>query len=113
MNLQTILYGQFTPPPVGKVRRHTILQDSSKPLPRYVPKTPRPNEQLKSAEKMLRFIRKNPGACARDIQEHLSRAISYVYRIRDILISQNKIYGVRGKPIKRGGPKTTLFYAKD
>lgn len=113
MMLQTILFGQFTPPPVGKIHRHTILQEGNKPIPRYVPKTPRPNEQMQSAEQMLEFIQENPGACARDIQDHLGRAVSYIYRIRDILISQNKIYGVRGKPIKRGGPKTTLFYAKD
>lgn len=111
--LQTLLYGQFTPPLASKIRRHTILQEGNKPLPQFVPKAPRKNEQVQSADKMYEYIKENPGACTKDVQAYLGKAISYTYRIRDILINQNKIYGVRGKPKRHGGPKTTLFYVKD
>ena len=111
--LQALLYGQFTPPLASKVRRHSILQEGSKPIPRYVPKTPRPNEQVQTAMVMYQTIEENPGVCIKELQDMLKRAPSYLYRLRDILIDQNKIYGVRGKPLRRGGPKTTLFYVKE
>lgn len=111
--LQTLLYGQFTPPLASKIRRHTILQEGNKPLPQFVPKAPRPNEQNVTADAMYEFIKANPGVCVSELKDMLNRAPSYIYRVRDILFDQNKIYGVRGKPKRHGGPKTTLFYVKD
>ena len=113
MNLQTILYGQFTPPLGGKVRRHFILQEKGKPLKPYEPPPAKPNLQQECADQMYTYIEENPGCCVKEIQQHMSRTISYVYKLRDILMDQSRITGVRGKPIRRGGPKTTLFYVKD
>jgi hypothetical protein len=109
--LQTILYGQFTPPLVSKSRRHCILQDGH--VPRYVPKTARPNETLENAARMLALIENSPGMCVKELQEVMKHAPSYMYQLRDILFDQNKIYGVKGKPLKRGGPKSLLLYPKD
>lgn len=113
MNLQTILFGQFTPPLASKVLRHSILQEGNKPLKPYEPPAHKPNLRMQEAERMYEFIAENPGCCVKDISEALGRAVSYVYRIRDILDEQGRITSVRGKPIKRGGPKTSLFYVKD
>lgn len=119
--LQTLLYGQFTPPLVSKVHRHNLLQCEGKPLPRYDGKTapryickhPIPEAQLQSAQNMYQYIKKNPGVTTRALQQELKLSTSYTYRLRDILISQNKIYGVRGKPRQMGGLTGMAFYVKD
>lgn len=113
MNLQTILFGQFTPPLGGKIRRHFIMEGGKNPPKRYEPPPHKPNLQQQEAERMYEYIAENPGCCVKDISEHLGRVLSYVYRLRDILDEQGRITSVRGKPIKRGGPKTSLFYVKD
>lgn len=112
-NLQTILYGRFTPPPITRTVKHTILHTGKKPPPRYVAPPSKPNYLLMDADRAFTYIKANPGACCKDIAESLGRHISYTYRIRDMLNEQGRITSVRGKPIKRGGPKTTLFYVKD
>ena len=113
MNLQTILYGQFTPPPAINIRRHTILYEGKNPPLPYKHKTPKPNTTDEFSNKMFELIQAHPGICVKEITETLKKAPSYIYRMRDILFEQNKIYGVRGKPIRRGGPVTTLLYARD
>ena len=113
MNLQTILFGQYTPPLASKIHRHFILESGKNPPKRYEPKPSKPNLRMQEADRMYEYIAENPGCCMKEISEAMGRAISYIYRIRDILDDQGRITSVRGKPLRRGGPKTSLFYVKD
>lgn len=112
MNLQTILYGEFTPPKTYTTRRHTILCYNGREPKPYVPPPVKPNLQLERAEILLELIKQYPGMSVVEAAEKLGNGVAYVYTLRDILISQGAIDCVRGRSIRRGGPKTTLFYAK-
>ena len=114
MNLTEIFYGRFTPPPsVDKTIRHSIMAHNGKmPKPYTVPPA-KPNQQLEYADKMFEYVEANPGSSCRDVAEGLGKDVSYIYRLRDILLDQSRLDTVRGKPIKRGGAKTTLMYARD
>ena len=113
MNLQTILYGQFTPPPAVHVRRHSILHEPGKPYAGFIAKPPKPNQTEEFCDKMFDLIKAHPGICLKELNQTLKKAPSYLYRIRNELIEQGRVYGVRGKPPRRGGPVTTLLYARD
>ena len=116
MNLQTILYGQFTPPLVATTRKHRIMQDG-KP---YVPFTPnysrigpKPNQQKETIEKLEVLVRENPGIDIKELSVMTGRAKSYVYRMLLEMKSCGTVRSVRGKSSRHDGPKTTLFYIKD
>ena len=117
MDLQTILYGQFTPPPVVAVRRHSCWAEPGKAYKNYTP----PKKYAYAVEdyqnmtsyKMIKLIEERPGICVKELCTELGRVPSYIYRIRDILLEQKKIITVRGKPPRRGGPVTSLFYIKE
>lgn len=111
--LQNILFGQFTPPLVSKTRRHTILYAGGPQGKPYKPPKVKPNEMLLAADKFYEIIKQHPGICCNEAAAMLKKSPSRVYPLRDILFDQNRIVGVRGKPQRRGGPKTTLFYVKE
>lgn len=113
MNLQTILYGQFTPPPAINIRRHTILHGSDRPYVGFVAKPPKQSELEELCAKMLDLVKAHPGICLKELNQTLNKASSYMYRVRNTLIEQGKVYGVRGRSPRRGGPTTTLLYAKE
>ena len=113
MTLTEILYGRFTPPPTcGKTIRHSVMARNGRMPKPYTAPPPRANQLLEESEKAFEYIKVNPGSCCKDLSEALGKHISYTYRLRDILLEQGRVETVRGKPIKRGGPKTTLFYAR-
>lgn len=113
MNLHTVLFGQFTAPPVKRTIRHRILQEGSKPLPRYVAKPAKPNQMEEFADKMFELVKHYPGICSVELSEKLGKHISYIYKLRDTLFGRGSIEGIKGKPLRRGGPMTTLFYVRD
>ena len=111
--LQTILYGQFTPPQLYTTRRHFVMCHNGREPKPYTAPPAKPNQQLEYADKMYEYLKLNPGASCRDVAVGLGKDVSYAYTLRDILLDQGRIDTVRGKPIKRGGAKTTLMYAKE
>ena len=113
MKLQTILFGQFTPPTATKVRRHFILQEKDKPLKRYEPLPAKPNLQEATITQLADIIKTHPGICTNELATMTGRAKSYLYRMLLTMQERGMVNAVRGKPPRRGGPKTTLFYAKD
>jgi hypothetical protein len=62
---------------------------------------------------MYEALKAEPGLCCKGVAEKLKKDVSYIYKLRDILLEQGRIDTVRGKPIKRGGAKTTLMYVKE
>ena len=113
MNLQTILFGQFTPPLAKKVTRHFILQEKGKPLKQYEPPPVKPSLQETTITQLAGIIRDHPGICTNELTEMTGRAKSYLYRMMLVMQERGMVNAVRGKPPRRGGPKTTLFYSKD
>jgi hypothetical protein len=113
MNLQTILYGQFTPPLASNVRRHSILHDPNRPYVGFVAKPPKPSELDDFCDRMFDLVKAHPGICLKELNQTLNKAPSFLYKIRNRLIEQGRVYGVRGKPPRRGGPVTTLLYVRD
>ena len=113
MNLQTILFGQFTPPLGGKVRRHTILQDGNKPMKSYEPRVERPTQQQYLIDQLTKLVNQHPGICTNELSEMVGKAKSYMYRMLILMREEGMVKAVRGKPPRRGGPTTTLFYPKD
>lgn len=114
MNLQTILYGEFTPPLEVTTRKHRIMYDGKGYTPytpsAYVP--PKPNLQRDTTAKLLKLIGEHPGICTNELSEMTGRAKSYVYRMLIEMRELNMVVAVRGKPPRRGGPMTTLYYLK-
>ena len=113
MNLQTILYGQFTPPLASRVIRHRVMTQKGEKHEPYKPKNkPRDNAYM-YAEEVYEIIKAHPGICGAEIAEKLGKSVTRIYRLRDILYDQDRIEGVKGKPQRRGGPLTTLYYVKE
>lgn len=113
MNLTELFYGRFTPPLQYTTRRHTILCYNGRVPKPYQAPPPKPNQQLEYADKLYEALKNEPGMCCKTAAERLGKDVSYVYKLRDILLDQGRIDTVRGKPIKRGGAKTTLMYVKE
>lgn len=111
MTLQEILFGTFIPPKVQSTRRNRT--DWARCAKRYE----EPKKIIKSiyaqSQIALDIIRINPGISSTELAAKLNKHISYVYKVRDTLLEQNAIVCSRGRPPRRGGPVTTLIYAKE
>ena len=113
MNLQTILYGSFTPPLASRVIRHRVMTHKGEKYEPYKPKHKPQNNAYMYADEVYEVIKANPGICSIEIAEKLGKSVTRIYRLRDILYDQDRIEGVKGKPQRRGGPMTTLYYVKE
>ena len=112
MNLQTILYGQFTPPPVIDSRKYSMWSNGANPYPGYTPPVNRDTKYKTITPRIIQALTDNPGASRGDLAKILNITTSYLYRAIDFLLEGGLIYGKKGKPIK-GGYQTTVYYVKD
>lgn len=112
MNLQTILYGQFTPPLASRVIRHRVMTQWGEKHEPYKPKNKPQSNTFTHADTMFEIIQANPGICSVEIAERMGKSVTRIYLLRDILLDQNRIDCIKGKPQRRGGPMTTLYYVK-
>lgn len=111
MTLQEILFGTFTPPKVQGTRRNRT--EWSRCIKRYEEPKPIVKPIDENSKKALEIIRDCPGISPMELAAKLNKHISYAYKIRDALLEKNSIVCSRGRPPRRGGPVTTLLFAKE
>lgn len=111
MTLQQILFGEFVPPPVSKTRHFRISGLSTGE--RYSAPPPKVSRKSETIEKVFAVVKANPGITSKEVATILGNDASYIYGLKDVLIEEKRIYGVRGKSPKRGGPVTIRLYVKE
>lgn len=112
MTLQEILFGTFTPPKALRTRRNAT--EWSRCKKKYSPPKSRTQSLSANAQRMLEFIKEQPGITLDELAAKLQKETKHLYTIKSSLLSRDLIKQVRGASNRRGGNHKNHFYpAKD
>lgn len=110
MNLQTILFGDFVPPPVVSTRVISISGFGD--CKRYKP--PKGSDKVKPAKPAYaavhKALSKKPRATTAELAKMIRKSDSYTHRILGELKDMGKVGSVLGPKTKGGGNTCVLYF---
>ena len=112
MILQTILYGQFQPPPVMDSRKYSMWSNGANPYPGYTPPVNRDTKYKAITQKITKALTDSPGLTRKELTEATGATSSYLHRAVDFLLEGEIIRGVKGVP-RSGGYQSMIYFLKE
>lgn len=108
MNLQTILYGDFVPPPVANTR--VVFKSGFYGGKSYVEPKTRQTQEKPMYAAVRQLLAKKPRLNINQVSEELGKSFSYTYSILMELKEKKEVGCAPGQKPKKGGNIPVVFF---